>query len=175
MLLMAEDIRLYAGGSHQSPWIDDFERVVGEMHYLLFAEELQRPTDVNVGETKCLTDLTLTEWELNRRPRLGREAASDPDIELQEQMCNALPGVSKTDVGKVVMGARSIGGDLTAKQNGETRIGLNDDVQLPPREGVDAHYREAPGGMIHRGLRRRLKPKDRTRKCEIQNLAGAII
>src|SRR5271165_1724967 len=90
-------------------------------------------------------------------------------------MCDALPGVSKTDVGEMVMRSRLIRGDLTAEKDGETRIGLDDDVQLPPRDGVHAHHREATGGVIHRGVRRRLKPQDRTRKCKIQNLAGAVV
>ena len=47
------------------------------------------------------------------------------------------------------MRTRLIGGGLTAEQHGETRIGLDDDVQLPPRESVDPHDREAMGGVIH--------------------------
>ncbi len=40
-------------------------------------------------------------------------------------------------------------------------------VQLAPRKWVDTHYREAPSGVIHGGIRGLLKAKDRTRKCEI--------
>ena len=82
----------------------------------------------------------MTERQLNSLARLDRKTSANPDIELQEQMCNALPGVSKTGVGEVVMRARLIRSDLAAEQDGETWIGLDDDVQLPPREGVHAHY-----------------------------------
>ena len=140
MPLMAENIGFHTGGRHESYWIDDFERVIGEVHYLLLAKDLKRSANVNVGEAERLTDLALTERQLNSLARLDRKTAVNPDIELQEQMCNALPGVSKTDVGEVVMRARLIRSDLAAEQDGETRIGLDDDVQLPPREGVHAHY-----------------------------------
>jgi len=35
MLLIAGNIEFYTGRSHQSRWIDDFQFVVGEVHYLL--------------------------------------------------------------------------------------------------------------------------------------------
>jgi hypothetical protein len=37
MLLMAETIEFHTGRCHQSRWIENFERVVGEAHYLLLA------------------------------------------------------------------------------------------------------------------------------------------
>ena len=54
------DIRLQTSGRHESYWIDDFERVIGEVHYLLLAQDLKRPANVNIGEAKGLTNLALT-------------------------------------------------------------------------------------------------------------------
>jgi hypothetical protein len=43
-------------------------------------------------------------------------AIIDPHIDLKKQMCDALPGASKTEIGKVVVRARRIGSDLPAQQ-----------------------------------------------------------
>src|SRR5271169_1836678 len=88
-------------------------------------------------------------------------------------MRDAFPGAAKTEVGEMVVRTRLIGGDLAAEQDSEAWIGLDNDVQLPPRKGVHAHQREATGGVIRRGVGCRLKSKYGTRKCEIQDLAGA--
>ncbi len=117
------------------------------------SQDLKRAADVSLGEAERLSDFGLSERQLNGLARLDWNAAAEPDIELQEQMCDALPALSKTNVGEVVMRTRLIGDDLAAQQNGESRIGLDDDVQLAPREGVDARYREATGGVIHRSAR----------------------
>ena len=101
---------------------------------------------------------------------LGRKPAAQPDIDLKKQMRNAFPGAPKTEVGEVIVRATFIGGDLSAEQNSETRIGLDEGVQLTPRKGVCAHYRKAAGGVIHRSVRSRLKPEHRARQREIQDL-----
>jgi hypothetical protein len=100
------------------------------------SQDLKRAADVSLGEAERLSDFGLSERQLNGLARLDWKAAAEPDIELQEQMCDALPALSKTNVGEVVMRTRLIGDDLAAQQNGESRIGLDDDVQLAPREGV---------------------------------------
>ena len=143
--------------------IDYFEPVVGEAHDFLLAKDLERAADMNVGEAQSLANLALAERQLNSLAALGRKPAANSDVELKEEMRDAMPGVPKTDVGEMVMRARLIGGDLAAKQDGETRIGLDNDVQLAPRKCVDAHYRKAPSGVVHRGVRRLLKAKNRSR------------
>ena len=75
----------------------------------------------------------------------------------------------------MIVGARLIGGDLAAEQNSEAWIGFYDRVKLTSWKSVDAHDRQATGGMIHRSARSRLKPKYRARKREIQNLARAVV
>ena len=143
--------------------IDYFEPVVGEAHDFLLAKDLERAADMNVGEAQSLANLALAERQLNSLAALGRKPAANSDVELEDEMCDALSGVPKTDIGEVVMRARLIGGDLAAKQDGETRIGLDNDVQLAARKCVDARYRKAPSGVVHRGVRRLLKAKNRSR------------
>jgi len=172
---MAENIGFHTGGRHESYWIDDFERVIGEVHYFLLPQDLERSANVNVGEAERLADLALTEWQLNSLVRIDRKTAANPDVELEEQMRDALPGASQTEVCQVIVGARLIGADLSAEQSSEAWIGLDDDIQLLPRKGVHTHYRKAAGGMMHRGVRCRLKPEHRPRQREIHDLAGTVI
>jgi hypothetical protein len=75
----------------------------------------------------------------------------------------------------MVVRTRLVSGDLAAEQNSEAWIGLDDDVQLVPWEGENAHYRKATGRVIHWCVRCRLKPKYGARQREIQDLAGAVI
>jgi hypothetical protein len=167
MPLALGNLVLDTGGRNESLRIDYFEPVVGEAHDFFLAKDLERSADVNVGEAQCLTNLALAERQLNSLTLLGRKPAANSHVEFEDEMRDALPGVPKTDIGEVVMRARFIGGDLATQQDRETRIVLDDNVQLAPRKCVDAHYREAPSGVIYRGIRRLLKAKDRTRKCEI--------
>src|SRR5208337_321703 len=118
MPLMAENIGFHTGGRHERFWIDDFERVIGEVRYLLLTKDLKRSANVNVGKAERVTDLALTERQLKSFARLDRETAANPDIKLQEQMRDALPGVSKADIGEVVMRARLICHDLAAEKDG---------------------------------------------------------
>jgi len=74
-----------------------------------------------VGEAQRLTDVGLTEWQLNGLARLIRKAAADPDVDLQEQRWDPLPGFSRTDVGEMIIRTRLISGDLAAEQHGESR------------------------------------------------------
>ena len=57
MVLAIEGIDLDPRSCHQGWRIDDFEPVVGEADDLLFAKDLQRPADVNVGKTEGLADM----------------------------------------------------------------------------------------------------------------------
>src|SRR5208282_4001163 len=64
---------------------------------------------------------------------------------------------------------------LAAEQNSKAWIGLDNDVQLVPWEGENAHHRKATSRVIHRRVRCRLKPEHGARQCKIQDLAGAVI
>ena len=99
--------------------------MVREADYLFLAKDLQRPADVNAAEADRLTDLRLRDRQLNSLAWLDRKAAAEPDIELQEQMCDPLPAHSKPNVGEVSMPARPIGDNLAVEQEGEPRIGLD--------------------------------------------------
>ncbi len=116
-LLIIEQIMRDSGSGDQSRRIDNFEPVVGEADNLLLAEGLKRPGDVNVSNTQRVTDVALAQRQLNSFTRLGRKPAAKPDIDLEKQMCDALPSASKTEVGKVVVRARFIGGDLSAQED----------------------------------------------------------
>src|SRR5580704_5731475 len=118
----------------QSRRIDDFEPVVGEADDFLLAKDLQCPADMNVGETHRLADVALAQRQLNNLAGLGRKPAAQPDIDLEKQMRDAFPSAPKTEVGEVIVRATFIGGDLSAEQNSETRIGLDEGVQPTPRK-----------------------------------------
>src|SRR5512133_1480538 len=75
----------------------------------------------------------------------------------------------------MIVGARLIGGDMAAEQNREAWIAFDDRVQFTSWKNIDAHGRQATGGVIHRSARSRLKPQYRARKREIQNLARAVV
>jgi len=64
VLLPIEGIDLDPCSCHQGWRIDDFEPVVGEADDLLLAKDLQRPADVNVGETESLADVALAQRQL---------------------------------------------------------------------------------------------------------------
>ena len=127
-LLALGNLVLNTSSRSKSLRIDYFEPVVGEAHDFLLAKDLERAADMNVGEAQSLANLALAERQLNSLAALGRKPAANSDVELKEEMRDAMPGVPKTDVGEMVMRARLIGGDLAAKQDGETRIGLDNDV-----------------------------------------------
>src|SRR5260370_37198155 len=65
--------------------------------------------------------------------------------------------------------------DLAEEQNSEAWIAIEYCVQPTSWKSIDAHDRQATGGVIHRSARSRLKPKYRARKCEIQNLTRAVV
>jgi hypothetical protein len=46
---------------------------------------------------------------------------------------------------EVIVGARLIGGDLAAEQNGEAWVAFDDCLQLTPRKSIGAHDRQATG------------------------------
>ena len=140
-MLLTKQIRgFHTGGRDKSRWIEDLKCVVGEADYLFLAKDLQRPADVNAAEADRLTDLRLRDRQLNSLAWLDRKATADPDIELQEQVCDPLSANSKPNVGEVVMRAPLSGDNLAVKHDGEPRIGLDHDLQLPPRKGVDARH-----------------------------------
>ena len=112
MLVALGDLVLDTSGRYQSRRIDYFEPVVGEAHDFLLAKDLERPAYVNVGKAQCLANLALAERQLNSLTAFGRKPAANSDVELEDEMCDALSGVPKTDIGEMVMRARLIGGDL---------------------------------------------------------------
>jgi len=175
MVLAIEGIDLDPRSCHQGWRIHDFEPVVGEADDLLLAKDLQRPADVNVGKTESLADMALAQWQLYDLTRLGRKPAAYPHIDLEQETGDALPCPSQPKVGEMIVGACLIAGDLAAEQNREAWIAFDDCVQPTSWKSIDAHDRQATGGVIHRSARSRLKPKYRARKCEIQNLARAVV
>jgi hypothetical protein len=175
MVLAIEGIDLDAGSCHQGWRIDNFEPVVGEADDLLFAKYLQRPADVNVGKTESLANMALAQRQLYDLTRLGRKPAAYPHIDLKQETGDALPCASQAKVGEMIVRARLIAGDLAAQQNSEAWFAFDDRVQLTSWKSVDAHGRQATGGMVHRSARARLKPKYRAWKGEIQNLARAVV
>jgi hypothetical protein len=84
--------------------------------------------------------VALAQRQVNGLTRLDRKPAAKSDVDLEKQMRDAFPGAAKTEVGEMVVRTRLIRSDLAAEQDGETWIGLDNDVQLPPRKGVHAHY-----------------------------------
>ena len=130
---------------------------------------------MNVGKTESLADMALAQRQLYDLIGLGRKPAAHPHIDLEQETGDALPGASQPEVGEMIVGARLIGSDLAAKQNREAWIAFDDRVQLTSWKTIDAHDRQATGGVIHRSARSRLKPKYRARKREIQNLARAVV
>jgi hypothetical protein len=175
MQLMTEHIDLDPRSCHQGGRIDDFEPVVGEADDLLLAKDLQRPADVNVGKTESLADMALAQRQLYDLTRLGRKPAAYPHIDLEQETGDALSCRSQPKVGEMIVGARRIAGDLAAEQNSEAWIAFDDRVQLTSWKSINAHDRQATGGVIHRSVRSRLKPKYRAGKREIQDLARAVV
>lgn len=110
MLLMIEHVVLDPCGCHQGRWIDDFEPMVGEANDLLLAKDLKRSADVDVSETERLTNVALAQRQVNGLAWLDRKPATEPDIDLEKQMRDALPGAAKTEVSEVVVRTRFIGG-----------------------------------------------------------------
>jgi len=139
MPLALGNLVLDTGGRNESLRIDYFEPIVRQTHDLLLTKDLKRAADMDIGKTQSLANLALTERQLENLTALGRKPLANPDLELEKEMCDALPGVPQTDIGQVVMRPRLIGGDLTTQQDRETRIGLDDDFQLAVLKGVDAH------------------------------------
>jgi hypothetical protein len=139
MLLGLGDLALDPSGRDEGLRIDYFKPMVRQTHDLLLAKDLKRAADMDVGKTQSLANLALTERQLKNLAALGWKPLANPDVELEKEMCDALPSVPETDIGQVVMRPRLIGGDLTTQQDRETRIGLHDDVQLAALKGVDAH------------------------------------
>ena len=145
MVLAIESIDLNPRSCHQGWRIDDFEPAVGEADDLLIAKDLQRPADVNVGETESLADVALVERQLYDLTRLGRKPAAYPHIDLEQETGNALPCPSQPKVGEMIVGARPIAGDLAAEQNSQAWIAFDDRVQLTSWKSIDAHDRQATG------------------------------
>jgi len=110
MLLMIEHVVLDPCGCRQGRWIDDFEPMVGEANDLLLAKDLKRSADVDVSETERLTNVALAQRQVNGLAWLDRKPATEPDIDLEKQMRDALPGAAKTEIGEVVVRTRFIGG-----------------------------------------------------------------
>ena len=175
MVLAIEGIDLDPRSCHQSWRIDDFEPVVGEADDLLLAQDLQRPADMNVGKTESLADMALAQRQLYDLTRLGGKPTAYPHIDLKQETGDAAPRLTQPKIGEMIVSARLIAGDLAAEQNSEAWIAFDDRVQLSSRKSIDAHDRQATGGMIHRSARSTLKPKYRARKREIQNLARAVV
>ena len=159
MPLALGNLVLDTGGRNESLRIDNFEPVVGEADDLLLAKDLQRPADVNVGKTESLADVALAQRQLYDLTRLGRKPAAYPHIDLEQETGDALPRPSQPKVGEMIVGARLIGGDLAAEQNSEAWIAFDDRIQLTSWKSIDAHDRQATGGVIHRSAGSRLKPK----------------
>jgi hypothetical protein len=113
--------------------------------------------------------------QLYNLTRLGRKPAAYSHIDLEQETGDALSCRSQPKVGEMFVGARLIAGDLAAEQNREAWIAFDDRVQLTSWKSIDAHDRQATGGVIHRSARSRLKPEYRARKREIQNLARAVV
>ena len=105
MVLAIEDIDLDPRSCHQSWRIDDFEPVVGEADDLLFAKDLQRPADVNVGKTESLADMALAHRQLYDLTALGRKPAAYPHIDLEQETGDALPCPSQPKVCEMIVGA----------------------------------------------------------------------
>ena len=145
MVLAIEGIDLDPRSCHQGWRIDYFEPVVGEADDLLLAKDLQRPADVNVGETESLAYVALAERQLYDLTRLGRQPVAYPHIDLKQETGDALPCLSQPKVSEMIVGARLIGGDLAAEQNREARIAFDDRVQLASWKSIDAHDRQATG------------------------------
>ena len=127
---MIEHVVLDTCSCDQSRRIDDFEPVVGEADDLLFAKDLQRPADVNVGKTESLADVALAERQLYDLTRLGRKPAAYPHIDLKQETGDAAPRLTQPKIGEMIVSARLIAGDLAAEQNSEAWIAFDDCIQL---------------------------------------------
>src|SRR5271169_1150855 len=90
-------------------------------------------------------------------------------------MGDPFPGAPQSKVSQMIVGARPVRGDLPAEQNGETRVVLNNRVELVTGESKNPGSRKTTRGMIHRGVLCRLKPKDGAGEREIKDLAGTIV
>ena len=89
MVLAIEGIEIDPRRCHQGWRIDYFEPVVGEADDLLFAKDLQRPADVNVGKTESLADMALAQRQLYDLTGLGRKPAAYPHIDLEQETGDA--------------------------------------------------------------------------------------
>src|SRR5271170_3264662 len=115
----------HPGDGDQGGRIDNLELVVGQADDPLFAEDLQRPANVNVGEPERLTDVPLAQRQLYGFTRRRRKLAAESDIKLEQQMGDAFTGAAQTKVGQMIVRAKLAGGHLTPEQHGETRIALD--------------------------------------------------
>jgi len=113
MPLALGNLVLDTGGRNESLRIDYFEPIVRQTHDLLLTKDLKRAADMDIGKTQSLANLALSERQLKNLAALGRKQLANPDVKLEKEMCDALPGVPQTDICQVVMRPRLIGGDLT--------------------------------------------------------------
>ena len=103
MVLAIEGIDLDPRSCHKGWRIDYFEPVVGEADDLLFAKDVQRPADMNVGKTESLADVALAERQLYDLTRLGRKPAAYPHIDLKQETGDALPCPSQPKVREMIV------------------------------------------------------------------------
>ena len=79
--------------------------MVGEAHNLLLTQDLQCPADVDIGKSESLADMALVEGQHYDFTRLGWKPAAQPDVDLEQKACDALPRTSQSEVDEMVVGA----------------------------------------------------------------------
>src|SRR5271169_1091765 len=119
--------------------------------------------------------MALAQRQMEGLARLIGQVPSKPDVDLEQKMGDPFSGVPQSEVSQMIMGARLIRRDLPAEQDGETRVVLDNRVELVTGESKNPGNRKTTCGMIHRGVLCRLKPEYGAGEREIEDLARTIV